>query len=69
MTIQEYWEIVARNKAATDWQEKPEEFLKGETNSYSKTIDIYMREAYDSERMLMINELRRKGNSDGKDTL
>ena len=59
MSIEQYWIQIARQKAQTDYQDHPESFLKGVTNHYSKDVDVYMREAYASERLDIIKELRK----------
>ncbi len=59
MDLQKYWKTIARNKAATDWQDNPEGFLKGTTNGYTQGVDGYMWRAYEDERQLIITELRR----------
>ena len=59
MGMQKYWEMIARQKAHTDFQDDPEGFLKGSTNGYTKDVDSYMYDSYESERMLIINEMRR----------
>ena len=51
----------ARGKARHDSKHFTESFLKGTTNHFSTTIDTYMREAYASERMDIIKELRELG--------
>ena len=58
MTMQLYWVKIAKQKARTDAQDHLESFLKGVTNQYSKHVDVYMREAYECERMDIIAELR-----------
>ena len=59
MSMEDYFIKIARNKARTDYQDHPESFLKGVTNHYSKTVDVYMREAYQDERLEIIKELRK----------
>lgn len=58
MKVEEHFELMARNKAEVDYQDNPEAFLKGETNLYSKDVDPYMFEAYESVRSRIIHELR-----------
>ena len=62
MTMQGYWVQIARQKAKTDYQDHPKSFINGVTNQYSKHVDTYMREAYESERMDIIAELRELNN-------
>ena len=61
MTMKVYWIQIAQQKARTDAQDHLESFLKGVTNHYSKTVDVYMREAYESERVSILIELREQG--------
>ncbi len=49
---------IAKRKAIKDYQKYPKSFFRGATNQYSKHVDTYMREAYESERMDIIAELR-----------
>ena len=62
MTMKLYWLQIARQKAQTDAQDHLESFLKGVTNQYSKHVDVYMREEYESVRMDIIKELRELNN-------
>jgi hypothetical protein len=62
MSMQQYWIQIAQQKARTDFQDHPKSFLKGVTNHYSTTVDVYMREAYQNERMDIIAELRELNN-------
>ena len=59
MSMESYWVMIARQKAQTDFQEYPKSFLNGVTNHYSKTVDTYMRDSYEDERLDIIKELRK----------
>ena len=59
MSTEQYWLQIARQKAQTDFQDHPKSFLKGVTNHYSKDVDVYMFEAYQDERMIIIMEQRK----------
>ena len=61
--MNEYWIQIAQQKARTDAQDHLESFLKGATNQYSKHVDVYMRDAYEDERMDIIAELRELNNA------
>lgn len=52
-------EMLARHKARMDWKDKPEAFLKGDTNGFDEEADPEMFESYESERQLIIHDLRK----------
>jgi carboxypeptidase C (cathepsin A) len=51
----------AKGKARHDAKHFTESFLKGTTNHFSKTVDVYMYESYASERLDILAELREQG--------
>ena len=58
MNTKQDWILKARDKAQKDFQDHPESFLRGVTNHYSKTVDVYMRDEYQRERSIIISQLR-----------
>ena len=58
MSLKQYWIQIAQQKAKTDYQDHPKSFLKGVTNHYPTTVDVYMHEEYERVRMDIIKELR-----------
>ena len=59
MNLKEVDAQMARDLARFDYKHHTPSFLKGVTNHYSKTVDVYKREAYADERFNIIKELRK----------
>lgn len=59
MNLKEVDAQMARDLARFDYKHHAPSFFKGVTNHYSKTVDVYKREAYASERMDIIMEQRK----------